>query len=119
MLSQQDHRRTALVRNGALTGYSALVQKLGGQPRPLLEHCHIPADVEQQHDAYLPYRSVIQLLEFSAARLGCPDFGMRLSMAQDIDILGPLAIVIQYSSTFREAVDQITRYLHVFNPGQR
>ncbi|MES1926029.1 AraC family transcriptional regulator ligand-binding domain-containing protein [Salinisphaera sp. T31B1] len=110
---------TSLVRNSALDGFGAFVRQLGGEPELLLARCDIPPDIESRQDAFLSYRSLIQLLEECADRLSCPDFGMRLAGTQGIGILGPLAVVIRHSSTVAEAIDQAARYLHVFNPGQR
>ncbi len=109
----------SLVRNSALYGFGRFVAELGGDARALLDDCGLPADIETRVDGFLPYRTLIALLELCAQRLRCPDFGMRLASVQGIEILGPLAVAIRHAATVAEAIEQAARYLHVFNPGQR
>jgi AraC-like DNA-binding protein len=58
---------------------------------------------------------LIDLLEHSAADLGCPDFGLRLAERQDIGILGTLSVAMRYSTTVGEAMHCASKYLYVYN----
>ena len=60
---------------------------------------------------------MIALLEDCAQQLDCPDFGLRLSHYQDIDILGPAAMIAHYSDTVGESLRAIATYLYVHTSG--
>jgi AraC-like DNA-binding protein len=104
-----------MVQAQSLRGYRELVHDLGGSPSRLLGKAGIkPADLNQLA-AFISFESLIDLLENSAASLGCPDFGLRLAERQDIGILGTLAVAMRYSATVGEAMLCASRYLHVYN----
>ena len=41
----------------------------------------------------------MRMLDASAAELDCPDFGLRLSRWQGLDILGPIAVIARNAAT--------------------
>ncbi|MEO7729950.1 MAG: AraC family transcriptional regulator [Kofleriaceae bacterium] len=102
-----------MVRAAGLRGFHALVTQLGGDPEALLRRHRVP--VAPDEDVLVPVRKIVRLLEDSARALGCRDFGLRLAATQDISILGPVAVAIQNSPTFGEALRVASRYLFVHN----
>jgi hypothetical protein len=46
-----------------------------------------------------------------------PDFGLRVGRAQDLQVLGPVAIVMRHSATVAEAITSVARYLSFHTPG--
>lgn len=109
----------SLIRATNVLGFSELVRELGGDPEPLLARHRIPADIATVEDAFIPYASLAQLLDETARELDCPDFGLRLSAWQGLDILGPVAIMARHASTVAEGFGQIARYLHIHSPALR
>lgn len=106
-----------VVRVEALRLYSEAVRELGGDPENLLAKAHIEEAALTQADAVISYRSMIHLLERSAAELDCPDFGLRLAARQGgIAVLGPLAIAMRNSSTVGEAYRYCAGHLQVYSP---
>ena len=79
---------TAMVQAQSLRGYRELVTDLGGNPTRLLRKAGIEPAALNQLTAFISFESLIDLLERSAADLGCPDFGLRLAERQDIGVLG-------------------------------
>ncbi|MDM0110563.1 AraC family transcriptional regulator [Variovorax sp. J22R133] len=108
---------TAFVRSSGLQGYAGLMRRLGTDPGPLLRRYHIAASSLADEEALLSLRACVQLLEASAVATGCPDFGLRLALAQDINVLGPLGIILQNAPSVREAWDFVARHLFVHSPG--
>ena len=106
---------TAMVQAQSLRGYRELVTDLGGNPTRLLRKAGIEPAALNQLTAFISFESLIDLLERSAADLGCPDFGLRLAERQDIGILGTLAVAMRYSTTVGEAMRCASKYLHVYN----
>jgi len=60
---------------------------------------------------------MIRLLEDSASKLGCPDFGLRLSDFQDINITGPAAMIALHSETVEACLRAIATYFYVHASG--
>ncbi|GHE76088.1 HTH-type transcriptional regulator VirS [Amycolatopsis deserti] len=106
----------SLIRATNLLGFAELVRELGGDPEALLTRHRIPPGVASVEDAFIPYASLAYLLDETARELGCPDFGLRLSGWQGIDILGPVAVMARHASTVADGFAQIARYLHIHSP---
>lgn len=109
----------SLLRATNLWGYSDLVRDLGGDPADLQRRFRIAVGIEQEPDAYVPFRSVASLLEATADELDCPDLGLRLSRFQGLDILGPIAVIARNAQTVLDGLTAVARYLHVHSPALR
>lgn len=106
----------SLIRTTHLWGYKELVEELGGDAAAFMTRFHIASSMAHDPDAFMPYHNMAQLLETSAAELGCPDFGLRLSRWQGLDTLGPIAVIARNARTVEAAFKAIGRYLHVHAP---
>jgi len=105
-----------LVRAHALTGYIPLVRSLGGNPEALLRrHCIAP-ELLADGDSFIPYASLINLLEATAEETGHADFGLLMSRHQTIDILGPLAIIARNSQTVCEGLLAVAQNMDFYSP---
>ncbi len=109
----------SLIRATSLWGYDELVADLGGDPEALLSRFHISPGVARQEDSFVPFESLVRLLETTASELDCPDFGFRLSRWQGLDVLGPIAVIARNTPTVQEAFEAIARYLYVHSPALR
>ena len=101
------------IRAGALLGFRKLVGDLGGEADALLAGSGIDPAALASPDNRISYAAMIELLEDCARKLDCPDFGLRLSSYQDIDILGPAAMIARHSDTVGESLRAIVTYLFV------
>lgn len=101
-----------IVRAGVLWGYIQLTQQLAHDAKGLLAQVGLTLDDLDNPDAYLPRPAVVALLELTAARLDCPDFGMRLAKMQDVNILGALAFAIRNAPNVRQSVAAASRHVH-------
>jgi len=106
----------SLIRATNLWGYADLVRELGGDPEPFLSRFGIPAGIEYEEDAFVSFEPVVRMLEASAAELDCPDFGLRLSRWQGLDILGPIAVIARNAQTLLGGLESIASYLYVHSP---
>jgi AraC-like DNA-binding protein len=105
-----------LVRSSALSGFAELVQELNADPEPLLRQFNIDPKRLNDLDYLIFFHSVMQLLETTADILACPDLGLRLSKKQNLETLGPIAIMARASNTVRDALFCITRYIAHHSP---
>ncbi|TXH02647.1 MAG: AraC family transcriptional regulator [Nevskiaceae bacterium] len=108
-----------LLRAANLRGYEELVRQLGCDPARLLARFHIPKSFARDGDLFLSYRNVSLLLEASATDFECPDFGLRLSRWQGLDILGPIAVIARNAENVLDAFEAISRYIYVHSPALR
>lgn len=109
----------SVVRAAVLRGFPELVDRLGGDAAALLARLRVPDGALDSDDALLPARAADGALELAAAELGCPDLGLQLAEQQDIGVLGPLALALESSATFGEALDCASRFLFAHSPGSR
>lgn len=110
---------TALVRAAALAGYEDLARQLDIDTQRELKRAGLSANGLADPDALIPYAAMLRLLEHSARAAQCPDFGLRLSEKQGIEILGPLAVLIRHAATLGEATRLASQYVFVQSPAIR
>ncbi len=106
-----------MVRASGIRGYAALMRSLRADPCALLARYEIDEHELGDDENLLSLRSVIHLLEDSAAITGCGDFGLRLAERQDVNILGPFGILLQSAETIRDAMHYGSRFMFVHSPG--
>src|SRR5687768_8454077 len=95
----------SMVRAASMRGLPALVDGLGGDGAGLLARFRVPAGALESDDAVIPSTAAAQLIETAAAELDRPDLGLRLAGQQNATVLGPLALAIENSPTFGDALE--------------
>lgn len=101
-----------------LSGYCELVDDLGGNPDALLADVGLTQSDLRDPFAPIPVRAIGQLLEETATRLGCPDFGLRIAERQSLDaVMQPLGRLCQTAPTVRDALESCSRHIGAFNSG--
>ncbi|EHB56162.1 transcriptional regulator, AraC family [Mycolicibacterium rhodesiae JS60] len=106
----------APIRATSLRGFSTLVSSLGGSAAELLAAHGLDEKGIAGRETFISVGVHERLLEDAAARLSMPDFGLRMAAQQDLDYLGPVAVVIENSRTIGEAVECAHRYLSAHSP---
>lgn len=105
------------IRAAALLGFRRLASNMGADADALLEAAGIDPQSLDSPDNRISYPAMIALLEDCAEELACSDFGLRLSRYQNMDILGPAAMIAQYSDTVGDCLNAIATYLYVHTNG--
>jgi AraC-like DNA-binding protein len=105
----------SLIRSASLSGYSELVQALGGDPRTLLRKVGLSARLLQDPEALIPNNAVREALELAADATGAEDFALRLAARRSLSNLGPVSLVLREAGTPREALDMLCRYSRLLN----
>ncbi|MDI3403363.1 AraC family transcriptional regulator [Streptomyces cavernicola] len=105
-----------MIRAASLRGFVPLVEGLGGDADGLLARFGLTRQGLESDEDLIPITANDLVLDSAADELGCPDFGLRLAEAQDLSILGPLAVVIESSSTVAEALAVASTYMFVHSP---
>lgn len=106
----------ALVR--LLGPYCATVRELGGNPESLLDAAGIGIRILAYPGARVPLRTLGQLLEDTAASLGCPDFGLRLAARHPTEaVMKPLDGLLTSAPTIRDTITCCIDHMEAFNSG--
>jgi AraC-like DNA-binding protein len=106
----------ALIRSSSLSGFFELVRDLGGDADGMLRRVKLRQQDLSVESTVIPYRSVVRLLDMAAEELECDDFGLRLSRRQNVEILGPIAIIARNSATVGEALRSIGQFMSLYSP---
>ncbi|MFF9458374.1 AraC family transcriptional regulator [Streptomyces flaveolus] len=103
----------SLVRSAALRNFRHCVEGLGGDALEYARLAELPPGALDSDDLLVDDRSVAAILEIAAAKLGRPDLGLRVGAAQELGMLGALAVAIRNSSSVADAMECISRYMFV------
>lgn len=103
----------SLVRSAALQNFRQCVEGLGGDAMEYARLADLPPGALDSDDLLVDDRSVAAVLEIAAAKLGRPDLGLRVGAAQELGMLGALAVAVRNSSSVADAMECISRYMFV------
>ena len=101
----------AFIRSAGLRGVRAVVTGLGGDADDLARRSGLPHGALDSDEMLVEDLAIALLLETAAAELGCPDLGLRVAEHQDLDMLGPVAVVVKNARTTTEALEMTSKYL--------
>lgn len=103
----------SLVRSAGLQKFRETVERLGGDPVLYARQAGLPAGALDADDLLIDDTALAAVLEIAAVALRCPDLGLRVAAAQDLSMLGPLAVAIQHSPSVGDALECTSRYMFV------
>jgi AraC-like DNA-binding protein len=104
-----------LVRAAALTGYFTVAGEVQLETLPLLRSNGLSRSMLNNPEQMIPARSVIRLLEESAAVSGCITFGLRMAQLRGIADLGMVSLLIAHQSTLGDALAVLTQFRNRIN----
>lgn len=106
-----------MVRSSGLSGIMRLMESFEMDINDLLRKNKITQEQLQNTESFIPLSSVTNILEECAVLTNCDSLGLELSKYQNIDVLGPVAMVIKNAKTMGDAIALATKYLHIHSPG--
>lgn len=104
-----------LVRYATLTGYPELAASLGLDAARLMRSVGLDLDEIGLPDKWVSGAAVARLLELSAQRSGCEDFGVRMAGLRRFSALGPLSVVLREEPDLRSGLEVLSRYELAYN----
>jgi AraC-like DNA-binding protein len=109
-----------LVHARVLRFFPDLVEELGGDPEFLMKQVGIHGASNSEGKSGATYRQMVHLIELAAAKLRCPDFGMRLAKLQGGGrMFGPLGLVMKNSMTFGDALHYVSKHTYAHSLAAR
>lgn len=94
-------------RAGSLSGLGVLARELRQPLGPMLRRHGLSPGQLADPEARVPYTEWSELLEDCAQSWHCPEFGLRLGMIQNLNVLGPIGLVARLTDTVGEALRAI------------
>lgn len=104
-----------LVRYATLTGYPELAASLGLDAAALMRSVGLDLDEVGLQDKWVSGAAVARLLDMSARRSGCDDFGVRMARLRRFSALGPLGMVLREEPDLRSGLEFLSRYELPYN----
>ncbi|TWG12674.1 AraC-like DNA-binding protein [Actinoplanes teichomyceticus] len=101
------------MRSAGLQRFRETVEGLGGDPARYARQAGLPVAALDTDDLLIEDTAIAAVLEIAAVALRCPDLGLRVASAQDLSMLGPLAVAIQHSPSVGDALECTSRYMFV------
>lgn len=101
------------MRVANLGAFPSLARNLGADPRRMLERHDIDPFSLRDPDHYIDCRSYVNLLEDCSTSFNDPLFGLRLAQIQEPDVYGCVTALCRASSTVREAIDCLIKFIPV------
>lgn len=105
-----------LITSAFFSGFGDFVKGLNGDVEALYSRFDIAQDIETRTDSYISFATLVELLEYSAKELDCPDFGIQFSKIEALASLGPVAVLARNSNTVEAAVRSVNEYIHLLTP---
>lgn len=106
-----------LIRAAALLHFIDLVAELHADPHQILREVGLSANEISDPDALISASAFINALQLASEKTNRDDFGLQLGIRQDINMLGPIGLLARQCSTAKEAINVISRYMNLHNPG--
>lgn len=103
------------VRGASLSNYAEVAARVGLDPNAMLRSAGIDLRVLAEPDMRVPADAVADLLEESAARSGCPTFGLQMAESRRLSDFGALSLLITHQSTMRDALVTMVQYRRLLN----
>src|ERR1700759_3182402 len=93
------------MRGASLTGYAAVAQRHGLDPRAMLRRFHIDPRALDEPELRIAGERAVALLEASAAETGEEAFGLQLVEGRKIADYGPITLVFGDQPSLRDALE--------------
>jgi AraC-like DNA-binding protein len=103
------------IRTNTLTGYAALARSAGLDPAVLVAEVALEMADLDVPDRWIPAAPAARLLDLSAQRGSCEDFGLRMGDLRRLGALGPLSVVLREEPDLRSALELLVRHERAYN----
>ncbi|WP_182347789.1 AraC family transcriptional regulator [Tomitella gaofuii] len=105
-----------VIRGSSLAHVVESVRELGGDAYPWLADLGIATGVVGDYRRCLRYSQLAALVGRATTELSAPDFSLRLSRRQTIDMTGPVAVLARNAATLEGALEGVIAHLPSYSP---
>lgn len=108
-----------LVRASGLVNIPELIEQHGGDPEALMAWAGVNSRVVGDYNRFITYTSLTALVGRASEVLDLPDFGLRVSRLQSLEMMGPLAVLARNAESVEAGLLGVIKYLHTYSPAIR
>ncbi|WP_317929855.1 helix-turn-helix transcriptional regulator [Halioxenophilus sp. WMMB6] len=101
------------MRSANLSGFNTLIQRIGGEPRAILEKFDIDPWLARDPDHFIPVKSLVDLLEYCSKAFDEPLFGARLARLQEPDVFGCVTALCRSATNLHESLNRFIDFIPV------
>ncbi|WP_024792860.1 AraC family transcriptional regulator [Tomitella biformata] len=105
-----------LVRASSLVNVPQLIAAHGGDPDALISDAGVDPAIVGDYNRFITYTALATVVGSAAESLRVPDFGLRVSRLQSLDMLGPIAVLARNAGSVEKALLGVIKYLHIYSP---
>lgn len=105
-----------VVRASSLVNVDELLRQHGADIGPFLRRAGIDAQIVGDYNRFMRYSALSDVIGGSAEELGIPDFALQLSRMQNLEMVGPIAVMARNAPTVEAALLGVVKYLHTYSP---
>jgi AraC-like DNA-binding protein len=98
-------------RASKLTGLPRIAAERGADLPEMMRAAGLDPEALRHPEASIDYAGFCTLLKACAAAWDLPDLGLRMARQQQVDLLGPVALIIRMEPTVRAALNAVTANL--------
>lgn len=104
----------------SLRCFPDLVCQLGGDPDAILARVQIDPALLGRPGSNIEYRALLNVMQYAAESLDCPDFGLRLAVREGGNkSIGPIGVVMKNSKTLGQAIGYCAKNIHAYSVATR
>jgi len=106
---------TAFLRSASLSNYETVARQVGLNPYQVLREAGLSRRTLTNPDMRIPVEAVATLLQISAEKSACANFGLRMAEARQLSNFGAISLLITHQPTLRDVMETIARYRYLVN----
>ncbi|MFC0315917.1 AraC family transcriptional regulator [Gordonia phosphorivorans] len=108
-----------VIRGSSLTHVPDMIAAHGGDSAEFLRSAGIDPAAVGNYNRFISYTALALTIGEAAEELAVPDMGLRLSMLQDLEMLGPIAVLARNAGSVEAALLGVVKYLHTYSSAIR
>jgi len=101
------------MRSANLSSFNTIINRLGGDPRTLLERFGIDPWLARDPDHYIRISSMVELLQHCSQSFEEPIFGCRLAQLQEPDVYGCVTALCRAAPNLHESLNRFIDFIPV------
>jgi len=108
-------RPKPMISVAATVGLIETIEAAGGSPDQILQTCGVNRSILSKPEGFIPCSIFAEILREAAKATGDDCFGLHFGERFDPKNIGPLVYVALNSPTIGAGIENVRRYLHVYN----
>jgi AraC-like DNA-binding protein len=102
------------IRATILTNYAEVARFAGLDPARMIREVGLDPSILDASEQMIAAAPVIRLLDLSARRANCPQFGLLMAESRSFASLGAISLLLRHQGSVRQVIETLIRYQSLF-----